>query len=749
MLVDGRAPAFLAPYLAGAKLAALDKTKRGVFDVRPIAAGQIVRHIAAKCLCALVTGKAAAFFRGDKPNSGQFGVACPGGAERVIHRVRHEVDVRTGRVRVASPSASAGTGGERVRDEHEHKECRPEHEFVVFKVDFKNAFNLASRALILALVTEHFPEIALWAYWCYGQPGGEDPLLWFAEWVMSSKEGVQQGDPLGPLLFSLVIQKLIAAINAMCPGLALNLWYLDDGVLAGRTADVAAALAVIAELGPDLGLELNLVKNEAVFFWDDTPDPFPKEVERFRDGFELLGSPIGDEAFCHKFISKFTAKAVAHTLGPLSSLDDPQIVHMLIRLCASYCRVVHLLRAVPPAFAHAAIAEFDGAVQKAFAHGVGVLFTESALLQLRLPLTLGGAGMRRAADHSAGAYLSSVMRAGQTDRWPAYAAAGFSPAVDELCARSGLCAAAVCDPATPHTQRFFSEAVDKHCFAALLAAAPQRDKARLLSVSGEGAGAWLGVIPSESLGYVLSPREFSVLLKWWFGMNVFDSVFACPGCGAAMDRAGYHALTCRHLGSFGVRHNALREVFLQFLSQAGIKDAVREAPSLLPGTAARPADIFVPNYAGTKAACLDFAVTHTQQPNTIERASVCAGAAAEQYELKVKEETFGASCRAAGLLLVPMVVEVFGTWGARSAEAMQLVTKACASRASEKCVAAAAHLRRSLAVTLQRLNARILLAHLDPEAEVFGEPLPLPADNGMCPFLDHVAEALDDLPALE
>ena len=109
----------------------------------------------------------------------------------MIHRVRHEVDVRTGRVRVASPSASASTGGECVRDEHEHKECRPEHDFVIFKIDFKNAFNLASRARILALVTEHFPEIARWAYWCYGQPGGEDPLLWFAEWVMSSKEGVQ------------------------------------------------------------------------------------------------------------------------------------------------------------------------------------------------------------------------------------------------------------------------------------------------------------------------------------------------------------------------------------------------------------------------------------------------------------------------------------------------------------------------------------------------------------------------------
>ena len=175
------------------------------------------------------------------------------------------------------------------------------------------------------------------------------------------------------------------AINASCPGLALNLWYLDDGVLAGRTADVAAALQVIAELGPDLGLELNLVKNEAVFFWGDTPDPFPPQVERFRDGFELLGSPIGDENFCTKFISKFTTKAITHTLSPLSSLDDPQIVHLLLRLCASFCRVVHLLRSVPTLYASQAIVEFDAAVQKALAHGVGILARAGAAATAAAP----------------------------------------------------------------------------------------------------------------------------------------------------------------------------------------------------------------------------------------------------------------------------------------------------------------------------------------------------------------------------
>ena len=40
----------------------------------------------------------------------------------------------------------------------------------------------------------------------------------------------------------------------------LNLWYLDDGVLAGERSAVVCALHLIEELGPHLGLHINLTK---------------------------------------------------------------------------------------------------------------------------------------------------------------------------------------------------------------------------------------------------------------------------------------------------------------------------------------------------------------------------------------------------------------------------------------------------------------------------------------------------------
>ena len=107
-----------------------------------------------------------------------------------------------------------------------------DNNFVVLKVDMTNAFNLVSRQAVLDECAQHFPELLAWASWCYGQ----HPILWHSLRSLTSQTGVQQGDPLGPFMFALVLQKMVTTIHTdeACAGLLQNAWYLDDGSIAGE-----------------------------------------------------------------------------------------------------------------------------------------------------------------------------------------------------------------------------------------------------------------------------------------------------------------------------------------------------------------------------------------------------------------------------------------------------------------------------------------------------------------------------------
>ena len=60
---------------------------------------------------------------------------------------------------------------------------------------------------------------------------------------------MQQGDPLGPLFFALVLLKVVSAIDADDECLDL-LFHLDDGVLAGMKSSVLRAMSILEEYGP-------------------------------------------------------------------------------------------------------------------------------------------------------------------------------------------------------------------------------------------------------------------------------------------------------------------------------------------------------------------------------------------------------------------------------------------------------------------------------------------------------------------
>ena len=81
---------------------------------------------------------------------------------------------------------------------------------------------------------------------------------------LSPELGVQQGDPLGPLFFALVLHQIVSSIHAddECLHLLLQAWYLDDGVLAGMKSSVLRALSLIESLGRPLGIYVNHEKCE-------------------------------------------------------------------------------------------------------------------------------------------------------------------------------------------------------------------------------------------------------------------------------------------------------------------------------------------------------------------------------------------------------------------------------------------------------------------------------------------------------
>ena len=189
LLAQGRAPAAVAPVLAGASLVALPKPAGGV---RPIAVGELLRRLTGKCLMATVKDEAWSFFW-----PAQVGVAVKGGAEKAVHAVR------------AWSYRHAGST---------HK--------AILKLDLRNAFNCVSREEVLRQATAHFPSLARWATWCYRQPS----RLQFGERALESSAGVQQ-DRMEAAGFSLTTlsfwaQRLVttpSSVNTLpsaagCPG---------------------------------------------------------------------------------------------------------------------------------------------------------------------------------------------------------------------------------------------------------------------------------------------------------------------------------------------------------------------------------------------------------------------------------------------------------------------------------------------------------------------------------------------------
>ena len=224
-LAKGDVPMSLAPFLAGATLTALPKKDNGV---RPVALGEVWRRLVAKFLCNAYKEQAGAYFF-----PLQIGVSQAMGTEIGLETTRQWCDRNS-----TNPTA------------------------VFAKIDFTNAFNCVERQAFLEECRHRFPGLSRWAEWCYAKP----THLFFGAETLSSERGVQQGDPLGPLFFSLALQPLLIQLKEGVSenGLQLVFSYLDDLILAGDQRAVAEAFHFLKAAALDIGLDLNTSKCEII-----------------------------------------------------------------------------------------------------------------------------------------------------------------------------------------------------------------------------------------------------------------------------------------------------------------------------------------------------------------------------------------------------------------------------------------------------------------------------------------------------
>ena len=129
------------------------------------------------------------------------------------------------------------------------------------------------------------------------------------------------------------------------------------------------------------------------------------------------------------------------------------------------------------------------------------------------------------------------------------------------------------------------------CFQQLLNKAPTcRSQALAFSSSLPHAGDLLNVIPSAILGLHLHDWEFRCCLRYWPGVPLHSSPYPCPECRCTADPIGDR---CGENGDHIARHNNVCDIIYAAAQSAALAPS-RETLGLVPGSQARPDNIFLP-----------------------------------------------------------------------------------------------------------------------------------------------------------
>lgn len=613
-LLSGKCHPSVRTILFGGTLIALNKKSGGI---RPIAIGYVWRRIAAKCANTFALSKLTNYFI---PH--QLGVSVPGGCEAAIHAARRFTD-----------SLQPGSA--------------------VIKLDFVNAFNSLHRDAMLSAVRSFIPEIYEFCFLSYGSP----TALKFDTHVISSQEGAQQGDPLGPLLFCLTIHPLLQSLSSQ-----LIIGYLDDITLGGDEQTVAADVALVQAQGEALGLKLNINKCE---FINDSAHPsiniFQDFLKLTPDRSMLLGSPLRTgEAMDAALLKRCDDLALA--ISRMNSLSSHDAL-ILLKSSFSAPKVLHTLRS-SPCTGHPSLLKFDSIQRSGLCQITNSILSDTQWLQASHPVSDGGLGIRRVASLASPAFLASAASSSTLqDLILSRCNLGPDASLGEIRSlwSSTLKIPYPSLPLASKQKTWDRPFLDLEKASILSQAQDQHHRARLLAVSAPHAGDWLHTLPISNCGLRLDDECIRVAVGLRLGINLCQP-HLCP-CGFQVDARGTHGLSCKQSSGRSARHSHLNDLIWRALSRAGIPSA-KEPSGLSRSDGKRPDGMSLIPWQAGKNLIWDVTVADSLAPSYLHSTSHQPGAAAENSSNR-KEAKYSALARS--YMFIPLAFETLGPLGSKAA----------------------------------------------------------------------------------